>query len=72
MPPATVSAEEVKAYYDQNLKNYTQAEQKQYSMIQVASEKEANDILNELKQGADFATLATEKSTDKFSAGQKA
>ncbi|WP_273844567.1 peptidylprolyl isomerase [Providencia rettgeri] len=71
MAPATVSDEEVKAYYEQNLKNYTQAEQKQYSMIQVASEKEANDILSELKQGADFATLAAEKSTDKFSAGQK-
>ncbi|MGG4608139.1 peptidylprolyl isomerase [Providencia sp. Me31A] len=71
MPGATVSNEEVKAYYEQNLKNYTQAEQKQYSMLQVASEKEANDILNELKAGADFATLVAEKSTDKFSAGQK-
>lgn len=71
MPEATVSDEEVKTYYEQNLKNYTQAEQKQYSMIQVASEKEANDIINEIKAGADFATLAAEKSTDKFSAGNK-
>ncbi|WP_369309987.1 peptidylprolyl isomerase [Providencia rettgeri] len=71
MPEATVSDEEVKTFYEQNLKNYTQAEQKQYSMIQVASEKEANDIINEIKAGADFATLATEKSTDKFSAGNK-
>ncbi|MEQ4675798.1 peptidylprolyl isomerase [Providencia vermicola] len=71
MPEATVSDEEVKTYYEQNLKNYTQAEQKQYSMIQVSSEKEANDIINEIKAGADFATLAAEKSTDKFSAGNK-
>ena len=71
MPAATVSDEDVKAYYEQNLKNYTQAEQKQYSMIQVASEKEANDILNELKAGADFAAIVAEKSTDIFSAKQK-
>lgn len=71
MPEQTVSNEEMKTYYEQNLKNYTQAEQKQYSMIQVASEKEAKAIVDELKNGADFEALATEKSTDKFSAGNK-
>lgn len=40
-------------------------------MIQVASEKEANAIIDELKAGADFVALATEKSTDKLSAGNK-
>lgn len=71
MPEQVVTDEELKAYYDQNLKNYTQAEQKHYSMIQVASEKEAQEIANELKNGADFEVLAAEKSTDKFSASNK-
>ncbi|EKT53517.1 peptidylprolyl isomerase [Providencia sneebia] len=71
MPEQVVTDEELKAYYDQNLKNYTQAEQKHYSMIQVASEKEAQAIADELKKGADFEVLAAEKSTDKFSASNK-
>ncbi|MBP6123270.1 MULTISPECIES: peptidylprolyl isomerase [Providencia] len=71
MPKATVTNEEVKTHYEQNLKNYTQAEQKHYSMIQVASEKEAKEITSQLKNGADFVALAAEKSTDKFSAGNK-
>ena len=71
MPKATVTDEDIKTYYEQNLKNYTQAEQKHYSMIQVPSEKEANDIAEQVKAGADFATLAADKSTDKFSAGNK-
>ncbi|WP_040691826.1 peptidylprolyl isomerase [Providencia burhodogranariea] len=71
MPEQTVSNEEMKAYYEQNLKNYTQAEQRQYSMIQVASEKEAKVIADELKKGTDFGALAAEKSTDKFSAGNQ-
>ncbi|HHR6224181.1 TPA: peptidylprolyl isomerase [Providencia alcalifaciens] len=71
MPKASVTDEEVKSYYEQNLKNFTKAEQKLYSMIQVASEKDAQALEAELKGGADFATLATEKSTDKFSAGNK-
>ncbi|QIC14842.1 peptidylprolyl isomerase [Providencia vermicola] len=71
LPELTVSDAEIKTYYDQNLKNYTQAQQNHYSMIQVASEKEANEILDQLKAGAQFDVLASEKSTDKFSAGNK-
>ena len=71
MPKATITDDEIKAFYEQNLKNYTQAEQKHYSMIQVSSEKEANNIVDELKSGADFVAIATEKSTDKYSAANK-
>lgn len=71
LPEQTVSDAELKTYYEQNLKSYIQAAQKHYSMIQVASEKEANTIVGELKAGANFEALATEKSTDKFSAGNK-
>ncbi|EFB71209.1 Peptidyl-prolyl cis-trans isomerase D [Providencia rustigianii] len=71
MPKATVNDEEITTYYQQNLKNFTKAEQKLYSMIQVASEKDAQALETELKNGADFAALAAEKSTDKFSASNK-
>ncbi|KLN96448.1 peptidylprolyl isomerase [Moellerella wisconsensis] len=66
-----ITDEEIKTYYEQNLKNFTQPQQQQYSMIQVATPEEAAEIESALKQGADFATLASEKSTDKFSAANK-
>ncbi|EMI4412624.1 peptidylprolyl isomerase [Serratia bockelmannii] len=59
-----VSEEDISAYYDQHKSSYGQPERKNYSVIQLKSEAEANAALDELKKGADFATLAKEKSTD--------
>lgn len=59
-----VSEEDISAYYDQRKSSYGQPERKNYSVIQLKSEAEANAALDELKKGADFATLAKEKSTD--------
>jgi parvulin-like peptidyl-prolyl isomerase len=42
----------------------TSAEQVDVAHILVATKEEADDIMNQLKNGADFATLAKEKSTD--------
>lgn len=42
----------------------TEAEQVHARHIQVESEEEAQEILAQLQQGADFATLARERSTD--------
>ncbi|HAV2275377.1 TPA: peptidylprolyl isomerase [Serratia marcescens] len=59
-----VSEEDINAYYDQHKSSYGQPERKNYSVIQLKTEAEANAALDELKKGADFATLAKEKSTD--------
>jgi len=60
----TVSEKEIESYYQQHKSNYIQPERKHFSVIQLKTEKEAQTILAELKKGADFATLARQKSVD--------
>lgn len=60
----TVADADISAYYDQHKSSYGQPERKNYSVIQLKTEVEANAVLDELKKGGDFATLAKEKSTD--------
>ncbi|TKI06277.1 peptidylprolyl isomerase [Martelella alba] len=64
----TVSDDEIQAYYDQHKDQFTQPERKRYSIIQSKTEADAKAILAQLHQGADFATLAKQKSTDVISA----
>ncbi|WP_237385533.1 peptidylprolyl isomerase [Xenorhabdus sp. Sc-CR9] len=64
----TVSEADIEKYYKDNLSKYTTSEQKKYSFIQLSSDLVAKSVLDELNKGADFSQLATEKSTDKFSA----
>ncbi|KRE49173.1 peptidylprolyl isomerase [Paenibacillus sp. Soil724D2] len=63
-PQVTVSDDEIKQYYDDNLESLKVPEQVQASHISVATKEEADAILAELKNGGDFATLAKEKSVD--------
>lgn len=58
----TVGAEEVKAYYDENLEMFKKPAGIQISHILVDSEEEAGQILKKLKAGEDFAALAQEHS----------
>ncbi|WP_225087227.1 peptidylprolyl isomerase [Pectobacterium colocasium] len=51
-------------FYEQNKNDYSQPERKKFSVIQVKNEADATSVLDALKQGGDFATLAKEKSTD--------
>lgn len=60
----TVSDEEIQNYYEENKANYIQPEQIKARHILVATEEEGNNILKEIKAGADFAQLAAEKSID--------
>lgn len=55
---------DISTYYDQHKSRYGQPERKNYSVIQLKTEGEANAVLDELKKGGDFATLAKAKSTD--------
>lgn len=50
--------------YDQYAKEAPQTEEVHARHILVPSEQEAKDIIDQLKKGADFATLAKEKTTD--------
>ncbi|MCG8155597.1 peptidylprolyl isomerase [Brenneria goodwinii] len=54
-------------FYEKNKNDYTQPERKKFSVIQVKTDADAQSVLDALKQGADFAALAKEKSTDLIS-----
>jgi len=59
---------EIQSWYDQHQDQFTQPQRNRYSVIQTKTEADAQAVLDELKKGADFATLAKEKSTDIISA----
>lgn len=60
----------VKARYDELAAKYKPQDEVRARHILVKTEDAANDIIKQLKGGADFAKLATEKSEDKGSAKQ--
>ncbi|CCJ72949.1 Peptidyl-prolyl cis-trans isomerase ppiD [Cronobacter condimenti 1330] len=62
------SEEEIQAYYDKHQDEFGQPQRNRYSLIQTKTEADANAVLAQLKQGADFATLAKEKSVDVITA----
>lgn len=65
-----VSDEELKSYYEQNRSVYRIPTSYNISHIVVNEKKEAEQVVEELKQGSNFATLAMEKSEDVFSANE--
>lgn len=65
-----ITDEQIATYYDKNKAQFVTKGEANLAHIQVANEAEANAIAQQLNNGADFATLAKEKSTDKLSAAQ--
>ncbi|MGA7828166.1 MAG: peptidylprolyl isomerase [Geobacteraceae bacterium] len=65
---ALVSDAELKKFYDANKDKFKTGEQVRASHILVKTEKEAKDILAQLKNGANFADLAKKYSTDSTAA----
>lgn len=59
-----VSDSQVQAYFNSNKDKYGQPEEVEASHILVKTEAEAQDIIKQLQKGANFATLAKEKSID--------
>jgi len=59
-----ISEEEMKEYFDDNRSYFDSEEEVKVRHILVKDEKDANSILGELRNGADFAELANEKSID--------
>ncbi|MBB3109342.1 foldase protein PrsA [Paenibacillus phyllosphaerae] len=66
-PQTGVTDEQVKQYYEDNKASYDTQEQVQASHILVKTKAEAEEILKQLKEGADFATIAKEKTLDEAS-----
>ncbi len=65
-----VSDEEAREYYDANLYEFTTPGGIQISHILVETEEEADDLIAQLNEGADFAELAQNYSIDTASAQQ--
>ncbi|MFH1917199.1 MAG: peptidylprolyl isomerase [Nanoarchaeota archaeon] len=61
---AIVTEEDTQNYYDENEQLFIEPPSVRASHILVETEDEANGILDQLKAGEDFATLAKEKSID--------
>ncbi|MDG2941759.1 peptidylprolyl isomerase [Exercitatus varius] len=59
---------EIQQYYQDHKADFTTKGQERLAHIQLANEKEALDAYEALQKGADFATVAKEKSNDKVSA----
>jgi peptidyl-prolyl cis-trans isomerase D len=70
-----VAADEIAAYYEANKARYTREERRQVAHIMLESEEDNTDVaaqaeklLKQLNDGADFAELAKANSADTFSA----
>ena len=63
-PQVTVSDDEVKQYYDDNLETLKTPETIKVAHILVKTKAEADAVLTELKNGKDFAAVAAAKSID--------
>lgn len=62
------SEADIQSWYDQHKADYSQPQRNRYSIIQTKTEADANAVLDALKKGEDFATLAKSKSIDPISA----
>jgi foldase protein PrsA len=69
-PQTTVTEDEINKYYEDNLGTLITPEQVKASHILVATKEEAEAILQDLKNGDDFSTIAQEKSLDTASKSQ--
>ncbi|WP_440863334.1 peptidylprolyl isomerase [Symbiopectobacterium purcellii] len=64
MDSVKITDADIAAFYEKNKQEFTQPERKRFSVIQLKTEADARAVLDELKNGADFAALAKEKSQD--------
>ncbi|MBR6231756.1 MAG: peptidylprolyl isomerase [Alphaproteobacteria bacterium] len=65
----SLTEEDIRAVYDEEIKNFKPEEEIHARHILVTTEKQAQDIMIQLKAGADFALLADQKSIDKNAPG---
>ncbi len=66
----TPTEQQIQEWYESHKSDYTQQGRERFSVIQLKTEQQAKDVVAQLQHGADFATLAREKSQDVVSAKQ--
>lgn len=64
----TITDKQAQEYYKDNINEFNVPNKRKASHILVKTEKQAKDILEKIKKGQNFETLAKKYSTDKFSA----
>ncbi|MEC2076615.1 peptidyl-prolyl cis-trans isomerase [Metabacillus fastidiosus] len=67
---ASVSEEELRAFYESNKNLYEVEDMFRLAHIVVKTQAEANKVIEELEGGSSFEALALEKSIDEFSANE--
>lgn len=65
-----ITPEQIETYYQTNRSQFVTQGEAKIAHIQVADEASANELITQIKAGADFAALAREKSLDTLSAAQ--
>ncbi len=63
-PRVQVTEEDLRAFYDQNPRLFSQPETARLGIIALESEQDAAAVMQEVRSGADFATLARQRSRD--------
>jgi len=61
---STISKEDIKKYFEDNKQRFNKGEQLRTRHILVKDEKKAHDLLQKIKNGANFSQLAKENSID--------
>ncbi|MGC5328605.1 peptidyl-prolyl cis-trans isomerase [Brevibacillus sp. SYSU BS000544] len=64
-----IDDKEMRSYYDSHSEEFNYPPRAHLSIITIASMEEAEQVRNELNQGANFSTLAKERSIDSLTAG---
>lgn len=60
----------IKAYYEKNKSQFAEPEQKRWRQIVVSHKKKADDLIEKINDGADFAVLAKANSADQQTKAQ--
>lgn len=64
-----IDDKDLRSYYDSHSEEFNHPPRAHLSIITIASREEADQVKSELNQGANFATLAKERSIDSLTAG---
>lgn len=64
LPGIAVKEDEIKDYYEKNREEYKESDRVDLAVILLAKKEQAEDILDELRKGADFSYLAKRDSID--------